>query len=217
LDGWSGARVFGMVRSANDSHELAAHGFTHVPWTAPYVARSDLMKELELIQETWPAHGTAPQTFVYPRNQVAEVELLERKSFAGFRLGSQQRTRVSRLLMEFNLWSSPEYPHLQKRDIVEIPGGFFLNRRSGVRRLVPMQVTVTRWRRLIDKAIRTGGIVHLWTHPEDFIIGSDQLDLFSEVMEIISSARRSGDLIVQTQAEFCRIQHRDALDQTSTP
>src|SRR5262245_23159320 len=146
LDGWSGARVFGMVRSANDPHELAAHGFTHVPWTAPYVTRSDLMKELELIQETWPARGTAPQTFVYPRNQIAEVELLERKSFAGFRLDSQQRARVSRLLTEFNLWSSPEYPHLQKRDIVEIPGGFFLNRRSGVRRLVPMQVTVTRWR-----------------------------------------------------------------------
>jgi hypothetical protein len=68
-----------------------------------------------------------------------------------------------------------------------------------------MKVTTSRWRHMLDVARRMGGIVHMWSHPENFTTAPDQLTLFSEIMNIVGKLTREGDIQAMTQAEFCRV------------
>ena len=88
--------------------------------------------------------------------------------------------------MEFNIFSRAQQ-HCSPGDSgqpVRIPGGIFLNWRWGGRKVVPINVTLKRWSYIIADAIQNGGIVHLWSHPHNFIDG-DQMDiLLDKVLEL---------------------------------
>lgn len=199
-DGWHGAVLVQTVGAARMPHEIALHGVTHVPWTqmdpAFVNAELGLFERLE-----GPVRNS--RTFVYPRNRVAHVDALEARGFVGFRAAGADRSRLRSLLSELNLFEQPEHGQMRE-GILAIPAGYFLNWRSGARRLVPPAITKLRAKRLLDGAAATNAVVHYWLHPENIATAPSTLQLLDTLVREVAARRDAGHCVVLTQLGYCR-------------
>lgn len=198
--GWHGRHLVDAVAESRTAHEVALHGVTHVPWTR----MDDDFAEAEMrLFERLAGPVRDSRTFVYPRNLVAHTNILAAHGFEGFRAARPSRTRLSSLLSEFNLLQAPEQP-LRGDGIAPIPAGFFLNWRSGLRRLVPPALTLLRARKLLDRAVVVGGVVHYWLHPENVASAPDTMELLRSLVREVAIRRDAGHCEVMTQLGYCR-------------
>ena len=81
------------------------------------------------------------------------------------------------------------------------PAGFFLNWPSGVRAMVPVPVTVMRWKSLLRSAVEQGGYVHMWFHPHNLITAPAMKVAFAQIMKEVGQLVRSGDMVSLTMSE----------------
>jgi hypothetical protein len=81
------------------------------------------------------------------------------------------------------------------------PAGNFLNWPSGVRALVPVSVTVRRWKSLLRSAAERGGYVHMWFHPHNLFTAPAMKVAFAEIMCFAGELVKSGDMVNLTMAE----------------
>jgi peptidoglycan/xylan/chitin deacetylase (PgdA/CDA1 family) len=203
-DGWFAPACFSAVQQAGD-HEIASHGFSHIPWRASYVSREVAAAELGLTRMVTGFDSPGIETFVYPRNQLAHQDLLPAYGFRIFRAARPSLGRPANLMRELNVFSPSET--LGRLDVwpVEVPAGYYLNWRRGLRRCIPLAVTVRRWKHLLRHAARTGGIVHAWTHPEDFVDGHAMFTLLETILRFTADEREAGRLRVMTCRELVRL------------
>lgn len=202
-NGWFSPTCFSAAREAG-IHEIASHSFSHIPWKAPYATREILDAELALNRQA-PGFTNAVETFVYPRNQVAHTDLLPLHGFHSFREVRPSLGRPANLMREFNFFSPSEQLGPLGPLPVAIPAGFFLNSRYGVRRCIPVALTVARWKHILQHAARNGGVVHAWTHPEDFIDGHSMFSQLDELLHLIADEREAGRLRIVTCGELVRL------------
>lgn len=197
--GWHGAEFVDAVSSARTRHEIALHGVTHLPWTR--MSDEFLAGEMELFRQL---QGPVRQsrTFVYPRNCVAHVDALRTMGVVGFRTARKRGSRLRSLLSEFDFGAKPEHP-VDDGGIVRIPAGFFLNWRSGLRRMVPPSVTIRRARNLLRRASHSGSVVHYWLHPENIATAPSTFRLLEALVREVATARERGHCEVLTQLGYC--------------
>ena len=197
--GWHGAHLVEAVTSASVGHEIALHGVTHVPWT-------DMSEELAEAELDLFARLEGPvrqsRTFVYPRNLVAHVDMLEQLGMLGYRAAPRVRSRAASFAAEFNIFARPE-PPIASDKMVPIPAGFFLNWQSGPRRLIPPVVTQHRARRLLDRAASAGDVVHYWLHPENVATAPATLSVLRSLINEVARRRDAGSCEVLTQLDYC--------------
>ena len=198
-DGWHGDQLVAAVAASPTGHEIALHGVTHVPWTD---VDADFVRDELRLGGTLDGPVRDSRTFVYPRNLVAHVDILAEQGMAGFRTARSKRSRAASFISEFDLMATPDVPP-RPTGLVPIPAGFFLNWRSGLRRLVPRAVTIARARRLLDSASANGGIVHYWLHPENVATAPATLTLFRALVREVARRRDSGDCHIMTQLGYC--------------
>lgn len=191
-EGWSAPWLPDLI---GRDHERACHGVTHTPWTA--MTREQARFELSLALEP------EGRTFIHPRNAVAHLDLIEEAGFAGYRLPPPRRSRAMSMASEFNPFVRAE-PSPPPASLQPIPGGYFINWLSGLRRIVPKAVTRLRARRVLEDAARNGKVAHFWTHPENIAAAPATLDNLAAVLEEVASLRRRGLIEVATQADYCR-------------
>jgi hypothetical protein len=189
-EGWIGDWALEMV--GEREHEIAFHGATHVPW--PDLTREQARRELVLAR---PEHR---QTMVFPRNQIAHLDVLAEFGCKAFRGERKSPTRAQSLLSEFNCFIRSEpLPERGEAEPVELPSGLFINWRSGLRVLVPPQVTRLRARNLLEHAARSGGVAHFWLHPENVATAPATLANVAAIVEEIVRLRDAGRIRVETQ------------------
>ena len=202
LDGWNGAGCLAKVRAGSSVHEIATHGFSHIPWDWPGFSEAMAMLELEAVRSISRAMGIDVKTVVFPRNAIAYLAQLKTHHFAGYRRSEMWRSKIARMVRELNLWEAADTD--ARVDIpVAIPGGQFMNVRFGVRRFIPAKITIARWRHIIDDACRHGGVAHLWCHPENFLGAPDGFNTLNEILLYVAKRRDEGRIGVVTQAEYC--------------
>lgn len=198
-EGWHGEHLVDLVGQAQENHEIALHGVTHVPWTE--LDEAAARAELAILQQLeGPIRDS--RTFVYPRNLVAHPDLLATAGFMGFRT-ARRHSRLASLMSEFNLFEAPELPQ-PPNGIVHIASGFFLNWRNGARRLVPPAVTRLRAAKLLSAAEASRGVVHYWLHPENIASAPSTLELLQMLLREVAIARDAGRCEVMTQLDYCR-------------
>jgi hypothetical protein len=109
-----------------------------------------------------------------------------------------------RLVAEVNPFGRP----VEQRGVgatpvpMPLPPAILLNHRAGGRRLVPARITALRLRGLLRRAIETGGVVHLYSHPHNFITGRGQLELLADVLGLVRAHVAAGELRVLTQSAY---------------
>jgi hypothetical protein len=94
--------------------------------------------------------------------------------------------------------------HSMSAKPVAIPPGTFLNWRHGPRRVIPKWVTLKRWSNVLDHAVTSGGVAHLWLHPHNLITARGQVELFEDAILRVAKAQKSGLIESVTQAEYCK-------------
>jgi len=199
-EGWHGAWAVDSVGAAKAGHEIALHGVTHVPWGT--VDEGFARAELALLERLRPEIRGA-RTFIYPRNDVAHAQLLPGAGVEGYRLAPPRRSRARSLASEANIFSRPEKDPPAGNPIA-IPAGYFVNYQHGPRRLVPQLLSLLRLRNLLDRAERTGEVVHYWLHPENVAAAPATLDLLRATVEEVARRRDAGRCRVLTQIGYCR-------------
>ena len=189
-EGWVGDWALDMA--GEGGHEIAFHGATHVPWTD--LSRDQARRELAMVR---PEHR---QTMVFPRNRVAHCDVLAEFGCKAFRGSRSYSSRAASLLSEFDLHiPSQAMPDAKEIQPVELPSGVFVNWRSGLRKLVPAEVTRRRARNLLADAARTGRVAHFWLHPENVATAPATLANLQAIVEEIVRFRDAGQIMVETQ------------------
>lgn len=199
--GWDGARHFRALQQAG--HEMAWHGATHMPLTADTHADAiDL--EIRLAKALCGDLDHWPETLVFPRNRVGHLGPLRAAGFKTYRASPPNgfSARWRGLANEWNVIDGRVHHKPEIRDGWRVsPAGFFLNWPSGARSMVPIGVTVARWKSLLRHAVAHGGYVHMWFHPHNLITAPDMKVTFEQIMKAAGELVRSGDMVSLTMAE----------------
>lgn len=205
----SGAAMSGLEgheywkRLRRYGHEMAWHGATHLP-LAPDTSRDAVRSELNLAASLGGTLGGLAKTVIYPRNQIGHADALRGAGFKTYRdskAGGLSK-RVTGLLREWAVWDQGDcdMPRMDGAWCVS-PAGQFLNWPSGVRKTVPVAVTVQRWRSMLRHAAEQGRYVHMWFHPHNLITAPDMRVAFSQILEEVRTLQSQGDIKVLTIAE----------------
>jgi peptidoglycan/xylan/chitin deacetylase (PgdA/CDA1 family) len=201
--GWFVPEALEIVRRSG-RHEVACHSFCHRPLADKDIDLQGATAELEAAEAVARRKGIKLETFVYPRNEVGNVEALGALGYRGYRL-ARRGSRVAAIASELNLWTAPEpAAPAGTRNPMGIPAGYFFNARFGMRRGVPKWITVSRWERLLDRAARESRVAHLWLHPHNLISGPSTLETLRTVIAHAAAMRDRGLIEVRTQIGHCR-------------
>lgn len=205
-DGWLNPEALSIVRSA-ERHEIGSHGFTHLPLSESIITRQDFRREMEGVRNVAALKQIPFRTLVYPRNDTGYADELHSCGIVGYRerlLKPAAKFAAARnILREFNVLQSAHAARPADQ-VVRIPPGYFLNWRTGGRKRIPVAVTVQRWTHLISDAAKTGRVVHLWSHPWNFLDGRRQFELFERILQVAARYVSRGKLDNLTQLDFCR-------------
>jgi peptidoglycan/xylan/chitin deacetylase (PgdA/CDA1 family) len=207
LDGWSSPELLGMVQ-AHPEHEVGCHGYSHLPLDEQLVSRPVARHELAAATAIARLRGVSLKTFIYPRNLVGYPDELGREDFIGYRARLTSRAgmagRAANLLTEFNPFTPPQTQVPGAiGSLVPIPSGHFFNWRTGPRRYVPKALTLERWKRMLDQAAASAGVVHLWLHPHNVISGPGTFDVLAGVLRHVAQLRDRGLITIHTQQRYC--------------
>lgn len=196
-----------IVKSSKVHHEIATHGYSHVIMNDELDDLS-LSFELEGIKRISEIKHLEISTIIFPRN-VVNYKFLDRADYIqGFRAPPKQYAPLSHnaikrafsLLKEFwPICRSEKFSMYGTKTV--IPGDFFVNWRSGLRRLVPVWLTILRFRFALHHARKNDGVVHIWLHPHNLLTGNDQFELLSSMLSIVNEYRSNEGLKVLTQNE----------------
>jgi len=204
-DGWLNPESLEIVRKAG-KHEIASHGFTHLPLGEDLIPENAFLDEMKAIVHWCQLKNLKAQTLVYPRNIVGYSDQLTAGNFIGYRDGIKgiKVSKFHALMDEINIFQ-PSQPHgISENGVVKIPFGHFLNWRVGFRKLIPMAVSIRRWRNMLENAVKKCKVIHLFAHPQDFLDGHNQYQMLDEILALISNRKKSGEILNLTMSEYSR-------------
>jgi hypothetical protein len=211
LDGWFYPTLIDDIQSFA-IHEVSSHSYSHLPFHNDCVTAEIVGFELQTMRDYLNEKGLNLETLIFPRNQVAFLDVLASLGIRGYRNGVQKgeksESKVHSLLNELNIFLKSDLP-TQPTVPSRVPSGHFLNWRSGPRLVVPPMVTVARFEHLLDHAEASGGVAHMWLHPHNLITGKQQLELLNRVLKSVSIRQKRGSLSVLTMGEYCRQQEEE--------
>ena len=75
--------IFHQILDSTPKHEIAAHGYSHKVFTA--LSNSEADEELKMISFGMKKFDVTPKSFVFPKNKVSHLELLEKHGYLSFR------------------------------------------------------------------------------------------------------------------------------------
>lgn len=208
FDGWLSPKALEIVMKSS-AHEIASHGFSHIPLGDTLISERQFRREMECIRAAEALRGIKTETFVFPRNKIGYLSALSEYGFTAYRppdpgnLNKTAGAKLVRLANDFNLFEKP-VDHSDSGEPLALPAGRYLTLRNGFRRWIPTAAIKTKIESVLDRTIRNGQVCHLFSHPHNFITGWRQYDVLEVILQAVAERVRAGELTVQTQQEYCR-------------
>lgn len=210
-DGWFLPEAITLVEN-QACHEIAAHGFQHIPLSEAHISIEIFRKELEKIKNLTGFSKRENMTFIYPYNMIGYTDELAKAGYIGYRDNLYQPSGknklvdnfMQKLFLYFNEWNiiSSAKNHSFYQIPVCIPPGLILNLRNGFWKTVPYYVIVKRWKNMVIDAAKSKKVLHLYSHPHNFITGKNMFNLFEEILKYVFQVIKRGELDNLTQKEY---------------
>lgn len=210
---WYGPQLVEHVRRARVPQDIGSHGYAHLYFRE--ASRDALRDDLAAARRVHDAHGLPFTSFVFPRNQVAHLDLLHAAGVAVFRsvdqgwhMTARDRlgTRAGRVanLVDKLLPIPPTAVHASAHDhLVELPSSMLFMARNGLRRAVHPSSVVAKARLGLRAARRSGGAFHLWFHPSNFYYDTErQLATLDRIVGEAAAMRARGELAITPMSGF---------------
>jgi len=205
---WFYPKLINLIKSYNVDHEIATQGFSHAVMNENF-SKEDIDYEISEMRKWEKAKNLIIETIIFPRNVISQNFLDQADFINGYRRDPYNPfklrflKRAYSLLKEFIPLCKSEHHRIYKNK-VEIPGGFFINWRSGLRRFAPIWLSKLRLRNALLHARKTSGVVHLWSHPHNLITGHKQFQLHEELLKYVSEFCKREQCEILTQKNFCK-------------
>lgn len=170
---WYGPDLVDAIRGCSTHQEVASHSFGHIIAGDPGCDRDAFRTDLEECARAAEAAGVELRSFVYPRNSIGHLDVLEEAGFIAFRGHSPDplqdvpagRRHLLRLLDKLSPGASTAIRPRWEGDLVNIPQTYFFD--PGSDTADRMGTTAWSWlvQRRLRQAIRFGSLFHVWFHP----------------------------------------------------
>ena len=212
FNGWFHPSLLDLVINSHTRHEIATHGFTHLPLSENIIDQNCFKHEMDRVQDIMTMKGLNARTIIFPRNLIGYLNLLNDYNIIGYRdrlfkSGSIFLEKIKNIYHEINIFEKSQLFTLNSSqssvESIKIPSGYFLNYKANIRKYIPYYLSVLRWESIIKDAIKHSGVVHLWTHPHNFILGKSQYKLFEGILKMVKEAVDCDKMKVMSQEEFC--------------
>jgi hypothetical protein len=131
--------IMETILDSSMEHEIAAHGYSHRTFTS--LPRAEAQKELQMISTGFQKLGLRPTSFVFPKNRVSHLDLLERFRYECYR-------EEGGLLKD-------DMSIRRKGQLYDVHPGFYLG-------LTHNPIFLTK---MIDIAVTRRLPFHIWFHP----------------------------------------------------
>lgn len=209
---WYAPHLIDIIREARTKQELGSHSFEHVYFGT--IDRQAARTDLDAARAVHARDGIEFRSFVFPRNQVAHVDLLGEVGLSVFRsvdvgwfmeagrLGPAAGMAAN--LVDKILAVPPSVVEARRRDgSVELPSSTLLLGRNGLRRLVRPGAVVLKHALGLSAARAARRVFHLWFHPSNFYYETErQLGVLERVLEIGAGMRDKGEIDIVPMSHF---------------
>jgi hypothetical protein len=210
---WFGASLIEMIKKAKPRQEIGFHSFSHVPFGCPGMTRERAVAEYNHCVRTARELGFSTTCFVFPRNLVAYLSELRDAGFTCFRDVDVLPFRFSTAKLK-SLWmvwadfagTSPcAVEPSFKEGIVAIPGSLMIRCAAGWRKYIPDASRLRRLRKGLERVRRSGGVFHVWFHPENLYPEWPRLEnVVARFFDELGAMVRNGDLRCSTMGQLAR-------------
>jgi len=206
---WYVPDLLETIRGCDTPQDVGLHGYSHLVFGdhSRAAADAELRDALAVADEV----GLDPASFVYPRNEVAHVDLLAEHGFDVFRgvdarwyeqapLGAGRKPL--RFLDEATARAPPAVEPTARQGVVCVPGSQVLRPAHGPWAWTPTGSQARRARKGLDRAVDTGGIFHLWWHPFNLAGDVDHhLAVLEDILTYVDALRADDDLEIMTMTD----------------
>jgi hypothetical protein len=208
---WFGASLVEMIKNAKPKQEIGFHSFSHVPFGLRGMTRERAIAEFRYCAQTARELGLSTACFVFPRNSVAYLDDLRAAGFTCFRdvddpairLRNSKLNAIGMVLADFAGLSPRTVEPSLKHGIVSIPGSLMVRFTRGWRSFIPDSSRLRRMRKGLERVRRSGGVFHLWLHPENLYAGWPRLEnVFARFLEELGVLVRNGDVRCLTMGQL---------------
>ncbi|MGD0035699.1 MAG: polysaccharide deacetylase family protein [Bacteroidota bacterium] len=173
-----------QILKSSVKHEIGSHSFSHCDFSNRNSTPELIAAELEECKKAMARFGIKPVSFVFPRNQFGNFNLLAQHGFKVIRYKTNDLKELG-------------YPETLGNGLIALHDS------------VAFDVDETGWdfnfvnyklRKYVDKAIEKKAICHFWFHPS---IPKDQMEgFFFPILEYIASKRNRGELEILTMKQI---------------
>jgi peptidoglycan/xylan/chitin deacetylase (PgdA/CDA1 family) len=215
-DCWFAPDIVEAIRADAVGHEIGSHSYRHIYFHAS--TREEVLDDLRRAEAVHGAHGLPFASFVFPRNQIAHLDVLEEVGIKVYRStdGGILRwaaERAARLRPALNLLEkalavpSPLVrPIMHDNGLVELPSSMLLMARNGMRRLVHPRALERKITDGVRRAAGEGSLFHLWFHPSNFYDDPDvQFGILERGLAEAAALRDRGQLDIRTMGDFVEL------------
>ncbi|HEV2523200.1 MAG TPA: hypothetical protein VGT24_12530 [Candidatus Acidoferrales bacterium] len=210
---WFGAGLVEMIKRAKPEQEIGFHSFSHVPFGVAGMTRERAIAEYQYCAQTARELGIPTTCFVFPRNMVAYIAELRDAGFTCFRdvdelqirFRNKTLTSIGMVAADFvgltPLMVEPSF----KEGIVSIPGSLLIRCAAGWRKYIPDSSRLRRLRKGLERVRQTGGVFHVWFHPENLYAEWPRLEnVVARFLEDLGVSVHNGDVRCLTMGQLAR-------------
>lgn len=210
---WFAPDIVEQIAADKIDHEIGSHSYAHIYFRAS--SRDAVLEDMQKARRVHEAHGLAFDSFVFPRNQVAHLDVLKEVGIKVFRttdagLLDWTERRAPRLRPVVNLAekalglpSAVVKPRRRADGLVEFPSSTLLLARNGLRRAIHPRIFERKLIGALHRAVAKGAVFHLWFHPSNFYAETDvQMGILERCLEEAARLRDEGRLEIRTMGDF---------------
>lgn len=194
---WYAEDLVQAIRACGVEQDIGCHTLTHGFVDPSPQGREPFRLELERSLKLFEEYGLGrPTSFIYPKAKMGHFDVLSELGFRSFRGPENKwfeslpgvKLPAALRLLDAKLAGKPktEQPVYHEAGIWQIPSSQFYSPFFNVGKHVSVKDRVKKAKKGLLQAAQTKGIFHLWTHP--FNLGVRTEELLDGMREILSYA-----------------------------
>jgi len=207
---WYGPELVDRIRSSATPQEIGSHSFGHIIVGDGGCSADAFRSDLEAARTVAAAVGVESRSFVYPRNSVGHLDVLEEAGFHAFRGPTPPRfaalpsvlRRLAAGADRVRPLASGSVSPIRRGGLVDIPQTYLFDPASTRARRLGTGAWGRLVRRRLRHAVRIGSLFHLWFHSHN--LAADPERALGAMEIVLDEARRlvdAGDLVNLTMGE----------------
>jgi len=193
---WYGADVIRQILESRVEHEVACHSFSHVDFSK--CSKEVALAEVRKCKEVMKDFGIEPKSFIFPKNRIAHLNILEQEGFKVFRF--KAKSHLKHPFRELSLVEQVLFPTtrspLNFKNLVAVPSSLLFQSPHIYDTLI-FQLAIKKG---ADLCVKDRKIFHITMH--DYLETDYLLLVLANSLSYVRKLRDQGSIEITTFSMF---------------